>query len=80
MVKLMDHLLDLESDDLEGDIYQCGICEEQFTRLKGFLYHKKDKCSRKPQLVSDIPVSMFFESDNMRYHNTLFKEGSKHLD
>ncbi|CAG2214052.1 unnamed protein product [Mytilus edulis] len=45
---------DLESDDLEGDVYQCGICEDKFTRLRSFMNHKKDKCSRKPKLVSEM--------------------------
>lgn len=67
---LMDHLSDLESDDLEGDVYQCGICEDKFTRLRSFMNHKKDKCSRKPKLVSEMSVSISYGRDTKRYHIT----------
>ncbi|XP_076079292.1 uncharacterized protein LOC143049574 [Mytilus galloprovincialis] len=53
-VHILDDFCDLESDDLEGDVYQCGICEDKFTRLRSFMNHKKDKCSRKPKLVSEM--------------------------
>lgn len=67
---LMDHLSDLESDDLEGDVYQCGKCEDKFTRLRSFMNHKKEKCSRKSKLVSEMSVSICCGRDTNRHYIT----------